>query len=394
MVIGDWNEILYSHEKEGGNPRPLHFMQAFRDALTDCSLEDLGYTGDIFTWRRKRTRHGPGIRERLDRACANESWAQLFPYASLANLDMIRSDHRPILMDSDYYRTTANSGKIKRKRFEGKWLNEEGIQEVVQTAWEAGLLTGDGGVDNAIENVQKSLHKWDQAVLKKPRVKLRTLARQLEEVLRREMSEENAKRQEELTEEIEKVLEQEEIYKMQRSRVNWMANGDRNTTYFHNYARARKKRNLIMKLKDSDGVLREENNQLKGIITNYFSDLFSSEVDATDVNLLQKVKPRVTAEMDERLLAPFTEEEVKKALFAIGDFKAPGTDGMHAIFFKKFWPLIGSSVTAEVLEALNTGTVPVNWNETAIVLIPKVNEPELITQFRPISLCNVMYKII
>jgi predicted metal-dependent phosphoesterase TrpH len=208
------------------------------------------------------------------------------------------------------------------------------------------------------------------------------------------MSEENVKRQEDLTEEIQKVLEQEEIYKMQRSRVNWMANGDRNTTYFHNYARARKKRNLIMKLKDSDGVLREENSQLKGIITNYFTDLFSSEVDATNINLLQKVKPRVSAEMNERLLAPFTEEEVKKALFAIGDFKAPETDGMHAIFFKKFWPLIGSSVTAEVLEALNTGTVPVNWNETAIVLIPKVNEPELITQFRPISLCNVMYKII
>jgi hypothetical protein len=73
LVIGDWNEILYSHEKEGGNPRPIQYMQAFRDALTDCGLEDLGYTGDIFTWIRKRSRMGPGIRERLDRACANEA---------------------------------------------------------------------------------------------------------------------------------------------------------------------------------------------------------------------------------------------------------------------------------------------------------------------------------
>jgi hypothetical protein len=122
------------------------------------------------------------------------------------------------------------------------------------------------------------------------------------------MSEENVRRQEDLTEEIEKVLEQEEIYKMQRSRVNWMANEDRNTTYFHNYARARKKRNLIMKLKYSQGVLREENNQLKDIINDYFSGLFSSEVDATDVTLLQKVKPRVSTKMNERLTAPFTEE--------------------------------------------------------------------------------------
>jgi hypothetical protein len=48
------------------------------------------------------------------------------------------------------------------------------------------------------------------------------------------MSEENVRRQEVLIEEIEKTLEQEEIYKMQKSRVNWMANGDRNSAYFHN----------------------------------------------------------------------------------------------------------------------------------------------------------------
>jgi hypothetical protein len=68
MVFGDFNEILYSHEKEGGNHRPQNYMQAFRDALTNCGLEDLGYSGNIFTWKRGR------IRERLDRAVANEAW--------------------------------------------------------------------------------------------------------------------------------------------------------------------------------------------------------------------------------------------------------------------------------------------------------------------------------
>jgi hypothetical protein len=122
--------------------------------------------------------------------------------------------------------------------------------------------------------------------------------------------------------------------------------------------------------------------------------LFCSEVAETNEDLLQKVKPKVTAEMNERLMAPFTAEEVKKALFAIGDFKASRKDGMHAIFFKKLWPLIGDSVTREVLEALNSSVMPEGWNETTIVLIPKVNETEMITQFRPISLCNVLYKII
>jgi hypothetical protein len=159
------------------------------------------------------------------------------------------------------------------------------------------------------------------------------------------MSEENVRRQEVLIEEIEKTLEQEEIYKMQKSRVNWMANGDRNSAYFHNYARARRKRNLIVKLKDPNGEIREGNSPIKPIITNYFTGLFSSDVAETNEDLLQKVKPKVTADMNEQPIAPFTAEEVKKALFAIRDFKASGTDGMHTVFFKKFWPLIGDLVT-------------------------------------------------
>jgi hypothetical protein len=56
--------------------------------------------------------------------------------------------------------------------------------------------------------------------------------------------------------------------------------------------------------------------------------------------------------------------------------------------------MIGPSVQKEVLDVLNGGSMPEGWNETTIVLIPKVKDPERVTQFRPISLCNVLYKII
>jgi hypothetical protein len=49
VVIGDFNEIAFSHEKDGGNDRPPSYMQAFREALSDCGLEDLGFSGDPFT---------------------------------------------------------------------------------------------------------------------------------------------------------------------------------------------------------------------------------------------------------------------------------------------------------------------------------------------------------
>jgi hypothetical protein len=122
--------------------------------------------------------------------------------------------------------------------------------------------------------------------------------------------------------------------------------------------------------------------------------LFESEIQQTDARLLERVHPRVTNEMNEALLKPYTAEEVKTAMFSIGDYKASGTDGLHVVFFKNFWSVVGDQVTHEVLQALNTGMIPEGWNETAIVLIPKVASPELITQFCPISLCNVIYKVI
>jgi hypothetical protein len=71
-----------------------------------------------------------------------------------------------------------------------------------------------------------------------------------------------------------------------------------------------------------------------------------------------------------------------------------GPEGLHALFYKKFWAICGDDITREVLQALNTGVIPDGWNDMTIVLIPKVEGPESITQYRPISLCNVIYKII
>jgi hypothetical protein len=56
--------------------------------------------------------------------------------------------------------------------------------------------------------------------------------------------------------------------------------------------------------------------------------------------------------------------------------------------------LVGEEIAAAVLQAINDKITPADWNETIIVMIPKVNNPEEVSQFRPISPCNVVYKII
>lgn len=48
----------------------------------------------------------------------------------------------------------------------------------------------------------------------------------------------------------------------------------------------------------------------------------------------------------------------------------------------------------EVLQAVSMAVIPEGWNDTTVVMIPKVDNPDQVAQFRPISLCNVVYKVI
>ena len=87
-------------------------------------------------------------------------------------------------------------------------------------------------------------------------------------------------------------------------------------------------------------------------------------------------------------------EEIKEALWSMKPYKAPGPDGLHAGFFQRFWLTVRDSVRKEVEKAFVERKVPEYLNKTHIVLIPKIQGPETIGNYRPISLCNLVYKII
>jgi hypothetical protein len=64
------------------------------------------------------------------------------------------------------------------------------------------------------------------------------------------MTDENEKIAKEMTDLVEMLLQQEEVHWLQRSRANWLTQGDRNTNFFHQFATALRKKNLIKRLKD------------------------------------------------------------------------------------------------------------------------------------------------
>lgn len=76
------------------------------------------------------------------------------------------------------------------------------------------------------------------------------------------------------------------------------------------------------------------------------------------------------------------------------DLKAPDPDGIPALFYKEFWPTVGEPVTNAIIYLFTHGSLPGEANNSLIVLIPKTTNPTSANIFRPISLCNVEYKII
>ena len=252
----------------------------------------------MFTWFRG------GLRERLDRAVSNAAWLQLYPLAGLSNLDMGKSDHRPVLLDTEYLSGVAESTPKRNRKFEMRWLAEESVNEIVTTAWQKLVHQGLCPTTmDKLNSVHRDLHAWDRRVLKKPHAKLKKARRELEALMREPFSDDVKMRQKELSVLIENLLEQDEIYWAQRGRVNWLKKGDRNSSYFQHSATARRRRNLIKKLKDESQNWVEGNGNLSPLVRDYFRNLFTSSSAEIDHGLLSSIKHVVTNNMNEFLVA-------------------------------------------------------------------------------------------
>jgi hypothetical protein len=109
---------------------------------------------------------------------------------------------------------------------------------------------------------------------------------------------------------------------------------------------------------------------------------------------LKPLAEQVTETMNESLLRSFEEEEIRVALFQMAHLKAPGPDGFNADFYQKNWDIVGPEVCKAILFSLNNDVLHEDLNYVYIALIPKIKNPTCVTKFKPISLCNVIYKII
>jgi hypothetical protein len=190
-----------------------------------------------------------------------------------------------------------------------------------------------------------------------------------------------------------KLLIQEEMYWKQRAKMHWLKEGDLNTKFFHMSASARQKKKKIVKIVNAANVEVKSQPEICETARNYLDHLFQANITSHDP-ILSIITPKITEEDNERLVAPITKEELKEALFQMHPDKAPGPDGFNPAFYQHFWDMCGNDIFASVEEWLGRGYFPSSLNETNICLIPKCDNPISMKDLRPISLCNVLYKMV
>ncbi|KAF7811130.1 putative ribonuclease H protein At1g65750 family [Senna tora] len=186
------------------------------------SLVDLGFSGPGFTWERG------GVAARLDRALANMGWRNMFPEASVLHLPPLKSDHSPILIRT-HGMVDSGAHKDRPFRFLASWLLHDDFPNVVKDSWQLDWHW-------SLSTFQEKIKGWNRDVFGNIFRKKERLLRRLQGIHNRLSMGPNlflSNLQDELWVEYENVLTQEEILWMQKSREQWIVNGDRNTRFFH-----------------------------------------------------------------------------------------------------------------------------------------------------------------
>lgn len=155
--------------------------------------------------------------------------------------------------------------------------------------------------------------------------------------------------------EIEKISDQEEVHWAQRSRVNQLKHGDRNSNFFHSSATNRRRKNFIKELYKNRGEWCEDDQGMTDTAMDYFDNIFSSSnLSQVDIDYITfAVDPVVDVQMNQSLCAPFTSDDIKRAVFDMHPSKAPGPDEFTTLFYQKLWPIVVEAIVRAALSILN-----------------------------------------
>ncbi|XP_019166597.1 PREDICTED: uncharacterized protein LOC109162331 [Ipomoea nil] len=229
VVMGDFNDLLYQHEKRGGNPHLSSLLRGFGDTIEDCVLSQMPMEGYQFTWEK-----GQGtpnwIEEKFDKVLTPNDWRNVVVGARVTNLATRRSDHSALFLG--IHDSVGRGGTGKRGfQFEMAWLHDEGCRGVVEESWEEGRSMG---LQDCIQYCGDQLSRWGGDRHHKFGNQINTLRKEQQRLHGHTDPTSLAKFQH-LEELMSRLEAQEDAYWRQRAKQHWLRNADANTKFYHSH---------------------------------------------------------------------------------------------------------------------------------------------------------------
>ncbi|KAL0307849.1 UNVERIFIED_CONTAM: hypothetical protein Sangu_3008000 [Sesamum angustifolium] len=360
IVMGDFNAVLDDSEVNGYAADTSASMADFLECITESELTHLPFTGANFTWHNCSDGER-SLWKRLDRMLVNEAWLVQWPQSKYISSYPRTSDHSPLILQGQ-----DNQVHNFMFRFDNYMTKMPGFLRLVEEHWDQQATGTDMYIlarklkamkpilrkfrkthGDLSHNVQQAAHFLHKAQLLSHEFKHVSILLQLEKCCRMIYC---------------KATTMEVNMLKQRAKIAWLKGGDNCTKIFFRKITARRTSQRVYQIQNEDGHLLTDYTAVTGEFVNYFKKLFGgSQRQSQNLDHLQPFARYLISETRQCRLAPL---------------------------FK------GEDVCRAVMEFFNNGRLLKQLNTTLITLIPKVQLPTKVGDFRPISCCNVVYKII
>ncbi|XP_042515373.1 uncharacterized protein LOC122089746 [Macadamia integrifolia] len=361
MVVGDFNATLASHEKRGPGVFNLGSVADLGAMVDACLLIKIPSQGRKFTWSNNRRRGN--VAAVLDRSFCNDTWISTFLDLHQVVLQRVASDHSPVLVVS------AASERLRNCpfRFQHFWTEHETFLHTVKRSWDEDIKGSPMVVFvEKLKRLKGVLRTWGKSSFPNFNVELEDAKKGLKD-MQREIEEQG------MSDEIfsweanakTRQLKPLENYKKlwtEKARIKWRLQGDRCSNFFHIFAKMRRIKHSIRMIRQKDGVVLVEKDQIEGYVTKVYEN-FHKDVPTHDHMELLECIPN-SLEEDKRTGLDLTpsDEEIKGAVWDLDSESAPGPDGFPGTFYKVCWDIIATDVCKAINFFFRTDYLPYRIN--------------------------------
>ncbi|MFS7973280.1 putative RNA-directed DNA polymerase [Helianthus anomalus] len=389
VALGDFNDVRWPEERV--NSRfDLASASCFNEFIDQCGFLEYRMTGGSFTY----ISDNEDIKlSKLDRILVCEGFMSRWPFASLVVLRKGASDHCPVTLSCVDY----DFGPCPF-RFFNSWIGQAKLDRIV--ADNVSKLAGWGRRDisfaTLLKDIKLDIKAWRRDIRVFEAKHLDELNKAAEALERKAAVDNLSSEEKQLRVNIRLSIRNIEIAKakdlQQKARLNWIKLGDENSSFFHGIVKVNMARSRINGLKVGDDWITDPSaikDHVRRAFRKHFAEPMRRRPSFANLGL-----PLLPPDQASSIIAPFSLDEIRDAIKTCDGGKAPGPDGFSIRFFKHYWEEFKVLVREVFEEFHRTGTISIGCNASFVALIPKIEDPQELGDYRPISLVSSTYKII